>query len=313
MSSISELLITQSGVISRVQAMDAGLQPHDLRRMVRRRELVRVHPGVFVNHTGELTWLQRAWSGVLAMAPAALVAESALRAAEGSGRRDVEDEPIQVGVDRKVAGVPGVRVHRMDHLAERVMWNRSPPRLRYEQAVLDVAAGADTEFAVVELLSRAVQSRRTTAKRLLEVLEERRRIGRRRWLASVLADVADGTCSVLEHGFLTRVERPHGLLGGSRQVRDEVTSGTIFRDRRFANGLVVELDGRLFHDSTRQRDRDLDRDLDTAVLGSLTLRIGWGQVFDRACWTAARVGFLAQTPADPCGPDCAVRSFRATQ
>ena len=35
----------------------------------------------------------------------------------------------------------------------------------------------------------------------------------------------------------------------------------------------MELDGRLFHDTTEQRDRDFDRDLDVAADGSSTLRL----------------------------------------
>jgi hypothetical protein len=52
---------------------------------------------------------------------------------------------------------------------------------------------------------------------------------------------------------------------------------------------LAELDGRLFHDTTSQRDRDFDRDLDAAADGLSTLRLSWGQVFDRPCWTTARV------------------------
>jgi predicted methyltransferase len=39
---------------------------------------------------------------------------------------------------------------------------------------------------------------------------------------------------------------------------------------------VVELDGRLFHDSADARDADLDRDLDAAVERLGTVRLGWG-------------------------------------
>ena len=101
---------------------------------------------------------------------------------------------------------------------------------------------------------------------------------------------------MLEHGYLTRVERPHGLGPARRQVSDRLGAGAIYRDVLYAGGLVVELDGRLFHDTTAQRDKDLDRDLDAAVAGNDTVRLGWGQVYDRACWTASRVARLL-TPA----------------
>jgi hypothetical protein len=105
----------------------------------------------------------------------------------------------------------------------------------------------------------------------------------------VLTDVATGACSVLEHGYLTGVERAHGLSGSRRQVRDRVGTGVIYRDVEYACGLVVELDGRLFHDTTAQRDRDLDRDLVTAAGGKDSVRLGYGQVFDRPCWTAEQL------------------------
>src|ERR1700712_431846 len=73
------LLRDQAGVISRAQALASGLSENDVRRLLRRRSWVCVHPGVYVNHTGELTWLQRAWAAVLFAWPAALCDESALR------------------------------------------------------------------------------------------------------------------------------------------------------------------------------------------------------------------------------------------
>ena len=47
----------------------------------------------------------------------------------------------------------------------------------------------------------------------------------------------------------------------------------------------------------RGRDRDLDRDLDAAVERRETVRIGYGQVFDRGCMTADRIGSILRTAA----------------
>ena len=82
----------------------------------------------------------------------------------------------------------------------------------------------------------------------------------------LLTDIAAGTCSVLEHAYLDRVERPHRLARASRQVSVAMPGGSILRDVEYDElDLVVELDGRLFHDEAEQHDRDLERDLDTAV------------------------------------------------
>ena len=81
------LLAEQGGVIARRQLLELGVSSNDLARLVRRRELARVHPGVFCDHTGPLTWHQRAWAAVLFCGRSALSHQSAIRAAEGPGRR----------------------------------------------------------------------------------------------------------------------------------------------------------------------------------------------------------------------------------
>jgi hypothetical protein len=215
--------------------------------------------------------------------------------AEGPGSpRDERTIHVAIDLSRRVRPQPRLVVHRVTALDERVQWHLGPPRVRYDQAAIDVAADAPTDLAAIAGLAAACQSRRTTARRLLGVVESRRRLARRAWLAGVLGDVAAGTCSVLEHAYLTRVERPHGLLPARRQVRSVLGSGAVYRDVEYAGGLVVELDGRLFHDTAEQRDRDFERDLDTAVLGQDTRRISWGQVFERPCRTAHRIGLLLQ-------------------
>ena len=73
---------------------------------------------------------------------------------------------------------------------------------------------------------------------------------------------------MLEHGYLTEVERRHGLPRGAVRRATGIGARTIYRDVEYASlGVIFELDGRLFHTSTRARDRDMDRDLDAAVAG----------------------------------------------
>ena len=80
--------------------------------------------------------------------------------------------------------------------------------------------------------------------------------------------------------------------------------------RYAAVGLVVERDGGLVHGTAAARDRDLQRDLTTAVEeAGTTLRLGYGQVFDRPCATAAAVAAVMRrlgwtgtlTPCEKCG------------
>ncbi|WP_301122315.1 type IV toxin-antitoxin system AbiEi family antitoxin domain-containing protein [Mycolicibacterium fortuitum] len=300
---VDELLRRQDGVISRSQAVDGGLRDHEIRRLLRRNEWARVHTGVYVQHTGPLTWSQRAWAAVLYAAPAALCLDSALGA---------DALPIHVAVaqHRTILAEPaGVRIHHLVNLHERVLWNVSPPRMRYDEAAIDVACRAVSELDAIAVLANACQSRRTTADRLLRVLDSRARVRRRRWLRGVLADIADGTCSVLEHGYLVRVERPHGLPKAARQKRAKSSVGVCYRDAEYSERLIVELDGRVHHDSTPRRDADFERDLDAAADGRSTVRLSYGQVFDRPCQTAGKIAQVLQqygiaVAGHPCGPRC---------
>ena len=250
------------------------------------------------------------------MWPAALTHESALRAHEGPGsRRDLPVLQVAVSRDRHVAGPRGVVVLRRDHLEERVLWHLGPPRYRYEEAAIDVAAAAGTELDALAEVARATQGRRTTAGRLANTLAARDRTPRRDWLERVLADVAEGRSSVLEQEFHVRVEVPHGLAGAARQVRDRLGAGVIYRDVEYREEgrplLVVELDGRLHHDSAGARDRDMYRDLVTAVEGRRTARLSYGLVVGRSCETGGHLVSLLRAAgwrgaSYPCGPGCHV-------
>lgn len=289
--------------------MGLGGSKTDLDRLVRRCELVRVHPGVYVDHTGTLSGLQRAWAGVLYAWPAALYLQSAL---------DVppQDGPVHVAIDeaRRVAEPAGVRIHRVVGLDSLVAWNLSPPRVRVEPNVLELVHRAATETDAVRLLTDATHGRRTTVARLRSVLQQRPRIRRRAWLLQVLDDIELGAGSVLEQGYLSRVERPHDLPRPSRQRVRVGLSGLEYRDVEYdAFGLVVELDGRLGHDSWRAAGRDADRDLDDHAAGRESVRLRWAQVFDHPCRTAERVAAILRRrgwtgEARRCGPGCVVPS-----
>lgn len=298
MDDLSRLLRDQDGVVSRRQVLASGLSPTDVQRALRRGQLVKRLPGVYVDHNGPLTLQQRRQVAVLHAWPAALCLESALHAAEGAGRRGRPEPVIHVAVDRQrhLVPVPGVALHRTTDFAERVLWNTSPPRMGYDDSVLDVAAAASDDLAAVACLADAVGSRRTTAPRLREHLARRTRISRRPWLEAVLDDVAGGTCSVLERGYQTEVVRPHGLPPGRLQALHVTASGIVLRDVDLPElDLLVELDGRIFHSSADDRARDLERDLDAAVeRAALTVRLGYVQVFGRACSTASKLGRVMQ-------------------
>lgn len=298
MDELARVLRDQDGVVSRRQLLAVpGIDAVAVARRIRRRELVEVHRGVYVEHTGPATWQQRAWGAVLWAWPAALAGESASRAFEGPGRRHRDTDRLHVVVerDRRLAPPPGIAVQRRADFGARTLWNLGPPRLRFEEAVLDVALAGRDEVALVAALADAAGSRRTTARRLSEALALRSRVTGRRLLSEVLDDVESGTCSVLEREYLCRVERAHGLPIGRRQVRLEHLGRSLWQDVVYEQWDVhVGLDGRLDHTVLVDRDRDLERDLLVAARGGRSVRLGYGQVLSRACATARGVGAVLQ-------------------
>jgi hypothetical protein len=192
----------QAGVISRQQVLDSGGADNDVRRMVRRRELRRVHPSVFVDHTGPLSWEQRAWAAVLSCAPSARAGPSALRAHGLLGHGGGDRDPIQVVVasDRRVVAPPTVRVTRGTHFETETQPHLSPPRQRLETAVIWVAARAEALDSAVAVAADAdaVQAGRTTVPRLRAALPARRSGGSLTVLGVILDDITAGACSALE-------------------------------------------------------------------------------------------------------------------
>ncbi len=310
---LEKLRSQQSGVVARWQVVALGGTPNDFRRMARNAGTSKPYEGVLVDHNGELTWVQRASSAVLAVWPAALVGHSALRAEAGPGWRGRDDKAaIQVAVDvsRTVNDQTGLTVRRIADLAAKTQWQKSPPRIRFDEATIDEASACTEVMDALECFASAVRSRRTSAQRLLGALEARRRVRDRELLVGLLTDIRDGTCSVLEHGYLTLVERPHGLPSPQRQFVERTGQGTVYRDAEYTDwGLTVELDGKTYHAVLDQHDLDLDRDLDLAGDGRRSVRLGWGQVYRRPCHTAGRVarvltrcGWTGTIRA--CGPGC---------
>lgn len=308
---VRSLLVAQSGVVGRHQLVELGCSDKTIERWVRARLLVRIMRGAYVDHTGEPTFPQWCWAAVVAHRPAALSGACALRVAEGAASRR-GDTVVSVITPWETRRVPqrAIRVHRRRDFDAVLHPGTGVPRMRYEEAALDVVEGAETELARISQLALAVNSRRTSARRLQDCLAGRARYSARRLVETLLEDLQAGACSVLEHGFVTRVERAHSLPGTRRQVRAIVAGLATYRDALSRHGVCVELDGRL-HERFGQREHDFDRDLAAAATGLATVRLSYGQVFGRPCWTATQLaavhrahGWTGQPRA--CGPGCGV-------
>lgn len=280
-------LAHQDGVVARHQLEASGAAPHDLKRWVRNRLLARVHPGVYVDHTGLLTDRQQVWAAVLACGPGAAHCLA-----------DRPHPPIHVAIDARRRNVPppGVRLHRVRGLAAQVLDTASPPRLRPEHDVLLAIDLAERDEDVVRLLTDAVRSRATTAARIREVVVSRSRLRHRGLVLAVLHDAENGTHSVLEWRYLRDVERAHGLPAATWQRRRRAGGRVEYADAIYERQqVVVEIDGRAGHEGWDAENRDGRRDLDQAAEGWLPVRLRSRQVLRDSCETAGRIAMLLQS------------------
>ena len=276
----------QDGVVSRRQILELGGTATDIRRMLHRRDLMSIQRGVMVNHTGAPTRSQQQHAAVLAAWPAALGFESALGRPTPDGR-----VRVVVPTGRNVAPIPGVRIQSIVAFDERVDQIQSPPCVRFAHAAIDVASERD-EADAFTVLSDALWTRRTNVDELLGVVAARGRVRNRVLIEQMLRDLRDGTCSVLERGYLQHVERPHGLPRMDRQAKDILGGRTVYRDGEYAAyKLAIELDGVAYHRGARARAADSIRDLETlAARDEATIRLTHHQVFRESCRSAHLIG-----------------------
>jgi hypothetical protein len=309
----------QDGVISRQQLVEIhpGRSLVELDAMIRsnlrQRRWAPVCRGVYVDHTGPLTWRQQAWAAVLFHAPAALAGHSALHAWGVRGHEPRPGSPIYVCVDRtrSVERRMGTHVRQIARMETLCVMGAGIPRQRVEHALIDVASAHRHLDDCVAVLADAVQDRRTTAPRLLLALGARTRVRHRALMREVLGEVQTGVQSVLEHRFKVDVERAHGLPEALRQTRVLAGTKVTERDAEYAEfGVVVELDGRIAHEEPAKRWADVDRDISAAIVGQITIRPGWRHLLE-PCALARSLSELLRSRGwaghpTPCSADCAV-------
>ncbi|MCE0487959.1 type IV toxin-antitoxin system AbiEi family antitoxin domain-containing protein [Ornithinimicrobium sediminis] len=298
----------QHGVVSRPQALAAGLTAKQVRWRVDSGEWQRVHRGVYLTHNGTVTWHARAWAGLLWCGSGGVLA---LDAAAYLWRLErLAPTVITIGMSpgRRPRPVDGVRTVQRRRLTSTSV--DGLPVTRLAQTVVDLADRPECSLPeAISLAARACQQRSLDEQSLLAELRVRGRHRHRRQLRLALGEIGNEAESLPEVWFATRVQRPHGLPAFERQVVEDDGTRTDLKSREF--GLNVEVDGRLWHAGERFHS-DRRRDRRAAARGEVTLRATFVDLDSRAsvhgcgaqgsgrlrtpCASHRAVGGLWQTP-----------------
>jgi hypothetical protein len=270
-------LQSQSRVISRQQAQDAGWPDRAIDRRLRSGTWRRLHRGTYATFTGDASREAKLWAAVLRAGPGAVLSHET--AAEVHGLTDKPKSQIHISVPAqrnpgRLRRIPGVIIHRSRRLVPEWQPPWHLPRTTVEDTVLDLIATARTFDDAYGWISSAVGSRLTSPQSLSKALAARRRIRWRDWITAALEDAADGVHSPLERNYVH----------------------------------CVELDGAAAHPA-EGRWQDTRRDNANLVQGTETLRYGWPDATVHRCRTALEVATVLRRHGwkgtlRPCSPTC---------
>jgi hypothetical protein len=301
----------QAGVITREQALRAGLSRNAIVSKIRYDRWLQVYRGVYATFTGPIGRDARLWAAVLYAGPGARLSHET--AAELIRLTDRPSALMHVSISSKRRVVPptGVAIHRSASLETN--WRFAlgiPPHTFAEETVIDLVHAATNLDDVIASVTGAFARDLTSDERLRREAAARRRLRWRAELDEIIPRAAGGAHSVLEYRYDRDVEQAHGLPPAGKQVAFTKSDGRRGRrDRCYEQyGLIIELDGRRYHPDER-RHLDQARDNDAIATGGSTLRYGWDDVTRRQCAVAAQVhaalakrGYTA--PLRLCSPSC---------
>jgi len=309
--SLREAAHFQAGVITRQQALRAGLSRSTIASRLRHGRWQPIYLGVYATFTGPISRQAQLWAAVLYAGKGAQLSHET--AAELNGLTDRRSSLIHVTIppDRRVIAPKGVKIHISAYADAGGRFPRGViPHTLVENTIIDLVNEAGTLDDVIGWVTSAFGRRLTAEGPLRTTLSTRHKLRWRDRLDEIVAAAAGGAHSVLEFRYDRDVERAHRLPEASRQVPfTKPDGGRGFRDRYYAEyGLVVELDGKQAHPED-QRGRDRRRDNNAIADGGSTLRYDWDEVTRHACATAAQVAESLRKRGwhgtlKPCSPHC---------
>jgi very-short-patch-repair endonuclease len=273
----------QHGVIAHDQLARAGITRWGVQRRVAAGWLHRRHLGVFAVGHPALTDRGRFAAAVLAGGAGAVLSHRSAAALWGL---TPETAVVDVTVPgRRCAGPDGVVVHSGRLAARDVTRIDGIPVTGLARTLLDLAEVASLE-QLVEAIDRAGNRLRPGV--MSSMLAEHR--GRHGLKALKQALLITRPQDVLTRSELER--RALKLIAAARLPGPEVNVrlhryevDLLWRPQR----LVVELDGRRWHDTPAARERDSRRDTNLLCAGYRVMRLTWRQVVNDPDWVSNRL------------------------
>lgn len=250
----SELLREQQGVISRAQALAAGLTRERWQWQLDSGRWRPLLPGVAVAHSGHVSEEELAWAAVLFGGPSsALTGDAALRAygmtlPAPATWHVVTPVPRQASAQQFRLGgddpAPRVQPHRLHRVAELAHPAKRPALLRAAPALLHAAGWATSARVAEARVAAAVQQRLVTPQQVRDAAAVLCRTPRRALVMTVLDDVELGAHARSELDFLAFLRRNGLPLPDRLQLVERPRTSRCYLDAWYERQRVsVEVDG----------------------------------------------------------------------
>jgi very-short-patch-repair endonuclease len=273
------------GVFSLAAARTAGLTEGALRRRLVGGSVARLHEGVYRFVAAPETWRTGVAAAVLAAGASAVASHRS--AARLWALRDVPRwAPEVTALGRRLPDVEGVVVHRTDRLddLDRAVVD-GIPCTSVARTLLDL--GAVVHRTVVRTATRDAALRGlTTLVDLVCILERIGGPGRRgtaalRW--TIRQSLPDARLESRLEVALLRLVRSAGLPPAAVQHELHCHDGRLVRlDLAWPErGIAVEADGRRWHSTSAEFERDMARANSISASGWILYRFGWNDVHQR--------------------------------
>ena len=273
----------QAGAFAFAQALALGFPRATISRRLGSGAWVRLLPGVYAVAGGEPTRLRQLWAAVLAVGGDAAITHESACLIHGAER--LPSHPVTLtnahGWHHQLAGV---FVHQIDDLRpwHRTTW-RGLPVSRPARAVVELAA-TQTATVIGRVADDLIAAKQTTLAQINQVFAEIARPGKPGMMkiATVLDARGDGyvpPASELER-LLFDVLAAGGLAPPQRQVPLGGRSAVLgIVDGAYPDAkIVLEADGRRWHDRLEAAAKDRRRDAEAARVGWQTLRFVYEQL-----------------------------------
>lgn len=282
-----ELMAAQDGLISRAQAIEAGMSRSAVFRRATSGAWPEVLPGVFRSAQVRLTTAARIRAAAMWAGASGTVSGAA--AAWWWSLTDIEPLVVEVTVpaaktrrapagvrilrrqldDRDRAALSGIAVTGLPLSALHGAVDLGPPA---GPMMLDRALQRRVSFDDLHAAyCRQIGSRRSTGARRL------------------MADAGDRAAAESERRFIRLIKKA-GIHGWSVNAPMTVMGETFYPDFCFARErVIVEIDGWAWHHTPKRFQRDRSRQNALVLQGWLVLRFTWFDLVDRPEWVLAQV------------------------